>query len=63
MSAAAIVLTAAGWFIGAIVAALILGRLIANGNSDRDSEQAERNPVSERPSKILLISNHGGLSK
>lgn len=48
------------WLLAGLIAALILGAIISNADRDCDGEQADRKPVSERPSKILLISNHGG---
>lgn len=62
MSGATIVLIAAGWFIGSIIVALILGACIPNADRDRDGEQAQREPVTERPSVILVSSNHGDMS-
>lgn len=46
------------WLFAGLIVALILGACIPHTDRDCDSEQAEREPVSERPTQILVISNH-----
>lgn len=56
-------IAAAALFLIAPVWGVLLGRSVSHADRNRDREQSEAQPVSERPTKILVISNHGGLRK
>lgn len=47
------------WLVAGFIVALILGAIIPHADRNRDREQRQREPASERPTQILVISNHG----